>query len=70
MPSKLQLLFRHYIGFGIGSKTYYGRLPNSLLIAQAFIMKYPDYGRGYVFSLINKVIEDGIKEGIFYNNFI
>lgn len=47
------------------SKTYSGRLPNSLIIAQAFIMKYPEYGREYGLSSINSVIVDGIKRGLF-----
>ena len=44
---------------------YNGRLPNSLLIAQAFIMKYPDYGREYGLSAINSAIEYVIKDGFF-----
>lgn len=46
------------------SKTYSGNLPNSLLIAQAFILTYPEYGREYGLAAINKVIEAGMKEGI------
>ncbi len=47
------------------TKTYSGKLPNSLIIAQGFIMRYPEYGREYGLSIINSVIEDGIKRGFF-----
>jgi len=47
------------------SATYVNNLPNSLLIAQAFILKYPDHGRELGLSAINYAIEDGIKEGLF-----
>lgn len=47
------------------SATYSNELPNSLLIAQAFILKYPVYGRKYGLPVINKAIEDGIKQGLF-----
>jgi hypothetical protein len=40
-------------------------LPNSLLIAQAFILQYPDYGNEYGLPVINYVIEEGIKQGLF-----
>jgi hypothetical protein len=40
-------------------------LPNSLLIAQAFILKYQNYGREFGLSAINRAIEDGIKMGLF-----
>ena len=40
-------------------------LPNSLLIAQAFILKHPDHGRKYGLPIINRIVEDGIKEGLF-----
>lgn len=46
------------------STNFQNNLPNSLLIAQAFILHYPDYGREYGLPLINKIIEDGIKEGL------
>jgi hypothetical protein len=46
-------------------KNYDNSFPNSLLIAQAFILKYPEYGKEYGLPAINKVIEDGIKLGIF-----
>ena len=46
-------------------QTYFNRLPNSLLISQAFIMKYPEYGKKFGLSEINKMIEDGIKRGNF-----
>ncbi len=47
------------------SKNYPNYLPNSLLIAQAFILKYQDYGKKFGLSAINKAIEDGIKRGLF-----
>ncbi len=47
------------------SKSYSNNLPNSLLIAQAFILKYQDYGREFGLSAINYAIEDGIKCGLF-----
>jgi hypothetical protein len=47
------------------SKNYSNNLPNSLLIAQAFILKYPEHGTKYGLSLINYAIEDGIKRGLF-----
>jgi len=47
------------------SETYSNSLPDSLIIAQAFILKYPDYGREFGLSSINYVIEDGIKRGLF-----
>jgi hypothetical protein len=40
-------------------------LPNSLLIAQEFILRYPDHGKEFGLSAINYVIEDGIKQGLF-----
>lgn len=50
------------------SERYIGNLPNSLLIAQAFILKYPEYGKKYGLIEINKIIEEGIKEKYFYLN--
>jgi hypothetical protein len=47
------------------SKNYQNYLPNSLLIAQAFILKHQDYGREFGLSAINCAIEDGIKHGLF-----
>jgi hypothetical protein len=44
---------------------YQRQLPHSLLIAQAFILKYTVYGREYGLPAINKAIEDGIKQGLF-----
>lgn len=46
-------------------KTYPNSVPNSLLIFQAFILKYPEYGKEFGLSEINKMIEDGIKRGLF-----
>jgi len=47
------------------SERYPNCLPNSLIVAQAFILKYPDHGREYGLPGINKAIDDGIKSGIF-----
>jgi hypothetical protein len=47
------------------SENYSSNISNSLLIAQAFVLKYPDCGRKVGLSEINKIIEDGIKCGIF-----
>jgi hypothetical protein len=47
------------------SENYRDGLPNSLLIAQSFILKYPDYGKEFGLSKINRVIEYGMKEGLF-----
>jgi hypothetical protein len=46
-------------------ENYQKNSPNSLIIAQAFILKYPDHGRKYGLSIINKAIEDGMNEGLF-----
>jgi hypothetical protein len=42
---------------------YQTYLPNSLLIAQTFILKYPDYGKEFGLSTINYAIEELIKVG-------
>ncbi len=47
------------------SKNYPTNLPNSLLIAQSFILKYQEYGREFGLSAINYAIEEGIKQGLF-----
>jgi hypothetical protein len=47
------------------SYNYPQNLPNSLLIAQAFILRYPVYGKEYGLPVINKAIEDGIKQDLF-----
>jgi hypothetical protein len=47
------------------SENYSESLPNSLLIAQAFILKYPGHGRKFGLSAINKAVEDGVKQGLF-----
>jgi hypothetical protein len=44
-------------------KRYPFYLPNSLLIAQEFILIHQNYGREFGLSTINYVIEDGIKQG-------
>jgi hypothetical protein len=46
-------------------ENYQVELPNSLLIAQVFILKYPDYGKEFGLSAINYAIENGIKLGLF-----
>ena len=43
---------------------YSKKLPNSLLIAQAFILKYPQYGKKYGLPTINKAIEEYINSNI------
>ena len=53
----------HLIRFIDGK--YQKPLPNSLLIAQAFILKHQDYGREYGLPGINYAIEDGVKQGLF-----
>jgi hypothetical protein len=58
-----EIIFDDLISFI--SENYQNGLPNSLLVAQAFILKYPDHGREYGLPGINKVIEDGIKGGLF-----
>jgi hypothetical protein len=50
---------------GFISKNYPNNLPNSLLIAQSFILKYQEYGREFGLSAINYAIEEGIKQGLF-----
>jgi hypothetical protein len=44
---------------------YQKPLPNSLMIAQAFILRYPDYGKDFGLPAINKAIEDVIKQCLF-----
>ena len=43
------------------SGTYHNDLPNSLLIAQAFCLKFQDYGKEFGLSAINNAVEDIIK---------
>jgi hypothetical protein len=40
-------------------------LPNSLIIAQAFILKRQHYGEQFGLSTISKAIEEGIEQGLF-----
>lgn len=47
------------------SKNYPNNLPNSLIIAQSFILKHQEYGREFGLSAINYAIEEGIKQGLF-----
>ena len=47
------------------SKTHQNYLPNSLLIAQAFILRFPDHGKKFGLSAINYAVEDGLKRGLF-----
>jgi hypothetical protein len=44
---------------------YQKPLPNSLRIAQAFILQYPEYGKEYGLPIINGAIEAGIEQGLF-----
>jgi hypothetical protein len=47
------------------SQNYSDSLPNSLLIAQSFILNYHDYGREFGLAAINKAVEEGIEQGLF-----
>jgi hypothetical protein len=47
------------------SAYYSNNLPNSLIVAQAFILKHHDYGKEFGLFAINDAIEDGIKQGLF-----
>jgi hypothetical protein len=47
------------------SNKYTGNLPNSLLIAQEFMLKHQDYGREFGLPAINKAVENGIEKGLF-----
>jgi hypothetical protein len=47
------------------SEKYTGNVPNSLLIAQEFMLKHQDYGRELGLPAINKAIESGIDQGLF-----
>lgn len=47
------------------SYNYQKDLPNSLIVAQAFILKYPNYGKEFGLPAINSAIEEGIRQGIF-----
>ena len=58
--SKMELIRNRCTRF-IFKNYYYRNLPNSLLVAQAFILKYPDHGKKYGLSTINKIIEDEIE---------
>ena len=44
---------------------YKEKLPNSLLIAQDFMLTHQDYGKELGLPLINRIIEDEIKKGTF-----
>jgi hypothetical protein len=44
---------------------YQKPLPNSLLVAQSFILKHQDHGKEYGLPAINYAIEDGMKQGLF-----
>lgn len=46
-------------------ENYQYNLPNSLLIAQRFILKYQEYGKEYGLPVINYAIEERIKQGLF-----
>jgi hypothetical protein len=47
------------------SRKYSNCLPNSLLVAQAFILAHQYYGREFGLTVINEAIEEGIKQGLF-----
>jgi hypothetical protein len=44
---------------------YHSKLPNSLLVAQAFILCYQEYGREFGLCVVNKAIECLISQGLF-----
>jgi hypothetical protein len=46
------------------SNYYNYYLPNSLIIAQSFILRYPYYGKEYGLSVINRFVEDLILENV------
>ena len=60
LPERVSDDLRRFI-----SKNYPNYLPNSLLIAQDFILKYQDYGREFGLPVINYAIENGIEHGLF-----
>ena len=39
------------------SETHPTNVPHSLIVAQAFILKYPDYGKKYDLSQISDAVE-------------
>jgi hypothetical protein len=43
-------------------KNYRGGLPHSLLIAEAFMLRYPDYGNQYGLTEIHAAVESLIKQ--------
>jgi hypothetical protein len=47
------------------SEKYQKQLPNSLLIAQAFILEHQNHGKEFGLPAINKAIEDGINQNLF-----
>jgi hypothetical protein len=47
------------------SKNYPNRLPNSLLIAQEFILRHQNYGRELGLHAICFAIDEGLKHGFF-----
>jgi hypothetical protein len=68
VPYIPQLKVPQYVSADLGRFIFanYGEnLPNSLLVAQAFILANPDYGRNHGLTVINNAVEDGIKEGRF-----
>ncbi len=49
---------------GFINESYHLNLPNSLLIAQAFFMKRPVYGKEFGLTAINNAVEYIIKYGL------
>jgi hypothetical protein len=45
------------------SENYHLKLPHSLLIAQAFILRCPEYGKKFGLPTINSIIEEWMKQG-------
>lgn len=52
------------------AKNYEKGLPNSLLIAQAFMLKYPEYGIKYGLSEINAAVEYLINPDFSFNELV
>ena len=61
-----QLMYPNYILDDLRmfiSENYHLKLPHSLLIAQAFILRCPKYGKKFGLPTINSIIEEWMKQG-------
>jgi hypothetical protein len=65
VPEQVLVEISRYI-----SKNYEKGLPNSLLIAQAFMLKYPEYGKKYGLSEINVAVEYLINPDFSFNELV